>query len=716
MDTHGTPAKDIATRTATTKNVLLFGWVLGLSLVAAACVGATTEEASSTAPSSTAPEGQTQTTGTDTTLPVTSEPAIGEVELPDSPRPFQFNTDGVPTTLAEAPVLAELVAAGSLPPVEERLPSNPPVVVGYEEAIGKYGGNILTNLWDLPLWWVVSRQIAHADLVRQQGGNSGVFEPDLAERWETNADASEWTFFLREGLKWSDGEPFTTADIEFWYRHVLLNEELVSAAPAYLSPGGEVFELDVVDETTFRLTFAQPHPLLLLGVTEGSGMDVSVQFEDWSVQPAHYMTQFHPDFASEDELGARIDAAGVASWPELFRLETDPNTASEGRPYMWAWTPDGPIEPDGAWTWTRNPYYYKIDANGNQLPYIDSWSTKKVTDTETLLLNTIAGEFDLQTVFLRGDSVPAVKDAVDGGAPLQVIENLNGKTGEVSLFINHTTEDPVLREIFSDVRFRQAVSIAINREEVSEARFRGFSQPAQASFPPTDPLVYNEEWFTAFTDYDVDGANALLDEMGLIDRDEAGFRLRPDGDRLTIILDYRSGNHTQAIELIPGYMKDIGLDVQLKESTGALFIEVTTSNSVQWAAFSFQPSFYNTQTLIPGGAEASGAEIFRPFGVEWSRWYYSDGEQGEEPPADMLRVMELVDSSNQAGSIEERIELLTEVGELHMANLWVIGIAGMDLRPHIAHEDLRNITPAPYGLNADPSAHSQYTEVWFWDR
>ncbi|HDH03652.1 MAG TPA: hypothetical protein ENH15_05350, partial [Actinobacteria bacterium] len=346
--------------------------LMAMALVAAACVGSTTEE--ETESTGVNPEATTETVPDDddaqspageTTSAATAEAPADGLALPDSPRPFQFNSDDLPASFGEAPMLAEQVSAGTLPPVDERLPVNPPVVVGFEETIGTYGGNILTNLWDLPLWWLVSRQIAHADLVRQQGGNSGIFEADMAERWETNDDASEWTFYLREGLKWSDGMPFTTADIEFWYENVLLNEELMPTVPTYLSPGGEVMTLEVLDETTFTLTFVQPHPLFLLGVTQGTGMDVSVNFDDWSMQPKHYMEQFLPD---AEGLDARIADAGVASWPELFRLETDPNTASEGRPYMWAWTPDGPIGADGRWTFTRNPYFYKVDAEGNQLP------------------------------------------------------------------------------------------------------------------------------------------------------------------------------------------------------------------------------------------------------------------------------------------------------------------------------------------------------------
>ncbi len=680
-----------------------------IALVATACVGASTDETTTT----TGGDDPGQTTTTGGTQPPAGEQIAELLTYPDASLPLQFNPDSLPATFGEAPMLAEQVAAGTLPPVEERLPTNPPVVVGVDEAVGIYGDNILINIGSLGSWWLPGGQAMFADLVRQKGGSSGIFEADLAERWETNDDESEWTFYLREGLKWSDGMPFTTADIEFWYENVLLNEELVPSVPAYLSPGGEVAQLDVIDETTFKLTFAQPHPLFLLGVTEGSGMIVNVGFERWAVQPRHYMEQFLP---GAEGLDAKIEAAGVASWPELFRLETDPNTASVGRPYMYAWTPDGPMPADGNWKLSRNPYYYKIDIAGNQLPYVDTWATKQVADKETLVLNTIAGEFDLVTVSLRGNNLPPIKEAIDNGAPIQMIEILNDKAGEVSIFMNYTVDEPVLREIFNDVRFRQAVSIAIDREEVSEARFRGFSSPGQASFPPTDELLFNEEWYTAFTEYDVAGANALLDEMGLTETDSDGFRLRPDGDRLSIIMDVRAGNHTAAVELIPSYMKDIGIDLQLKESASALFAEVTATNSVQWTSWSYQPNFFNPQTLIPGGYENSAGEINRSWGVAWSQWYYTDGAQGEEPPADVLRVMELVDLSQTAGSIEERVELLKEAGELHLKNLWVIGIAGMDVRPHIADIDLRNIPITGYGLNMPPAAHSQYPETWFYDR
>lgn len=648
-----------------------------------------------------------------TLAPVTAQDGpFGDLMNQDFSTPYQRNADDFSGDFSEAPMLTEMVEAGQLPPLAERLPANPPVVIPYESE-GRYGGNVVKHLHNLSLWWLAARQLGHADLVRQQAGNSGEFEVDLAERWEVSDDSTVWTFYLREGLRWSDGEPFTTADLMFWYEHVLQNDNLMPGKPAYWRPGGELVQMEALDDLTIQLTFAQSHPLFLLGLTEEYSISDG-GWANWANQPAHYMRQFHPDFTSEDELNARVAELGVGGWPDLYVREVHAHTASPGRPYMIPFVPDGPAAADGQWSWTRNAYYYKVDEQGQQLPYLDTFEFVQITDNQALLLATIGGEFDLVHTFMRADSLPSILDAINNrGAELQVIPNLNAKTGEVAIYMNYTVDDPALREIFNDVRFRQAVSLAVNREEISEARFRGFSQPGQAGFPPVDPYVFDEEWVNAFIEYDPAEANVLLDEMGLAERDNEGFRLRSDGERLTIIMEFRAGNHAQAIELLPEYMADVGIELSLRPSASALYRERTQDNSIQWAGWSMQPSFYSLWALIPGAVDQTP---HRPFGVLWSQWYYTDGAQGEEPTGDMREMIDLVDAAQTAQSIEERAELVSAAGRLHRENLWVIGLAGMDIRPHVAHSDLRNIPPAPYGLNTDPSAHSQYPEQWFWDR
>lgn len=634
-----------------------------------------------------------------------SEPMLHPVAAQQA-RPYQYNAPEARPSYGEAPGLAAAVAAGNLPPVADRLPANPAVVVPHE-SIGKYGGHVRTHLWDFSWWWLVARSLAHADLVRQQGGNSGIFEPDLAERWELSEDGTVWTFHLRDGVKWSDGTPFTTEDIMFWYQHVLQNKDLMPGTPAWLRPGNQLAQFEALDGRTLRITFAQPNRLFLFGLTQGT----STVWTNWVNHPKHYMSRFHPDFVASADLEAKVSAAGIGNWIDLYRRETEPHTASAGRPYLWAWTPDGPIDAEGRWAWSRNPYFYKIDEAGNQLPYIDTWSTTKVTDNESVILGTIGGQFDFVVAFVRGNNIPAVRDAIQRGAPLQIINNINAKPGEVSIYINYTVDDAVLRDIFADVRFRQALSLAIDREEASEARFRGFSQASQACVPAQDPFIHDPDWCSAFVAFDPDRANALLDSMGLTARDSAGFRLRPDGHRLTLILDYQAGNHVQALELLPEYMKRIGIDLQLQPAASGLFLERNQTNSVQLAGWSFQPNFYRPDLFLPGPRGTNNR-----WGVLWSNWYATGGAQGEEPTGDVRELYALVDAAQVAGTLEERVDLLKKVVALHKANLWVIGLAGMDVRPHVAHKDLRNIPGAPYGLNVDPSQHSEYSETWYWNR
>jgi peptide/nickel transport system substrate-binding protein len=623
----------------------------------------------------------------------------------DRAYPFHL-TDVTVTAFQEAPMLAEQVAAGELPAVAERLPERPAVLAVLND-IGQYGGNARGHLFTPAHWFIRARELAHADLVRQVAGNTGEFEADMAERWEVSDDSKVWTFYLRKGLKWSDGEPFTTEDIVFWADDVLKNTDLMPTPPAMWTAAGGLPTVEAVDETTLRVTFAQPYPLFLLNLTYvhlGT-----TQMQNWGNHPKHYLQQFHASYADPAELEAKVQEAGLQSWVELYKREYEAHTATPGRPYMWAWTPDGPITADGRWSWTRNPYFWKVDEEGNQLPYIDTWSFELVEDPETILLKVIAGDFDFFGVYLRADAVPALKDAENKGAPIHVIDVLNGKTGEMSIFINETTADPVLAEIFQDLRFRQAVSLAIDREEVVEVRFRGFAEAGQAAYPSIDPYLYDPDWFQSYTEFDPERSNQLLDEMGLTERDSAGYRLLPDGRRFQVTMDIQEGEHNDGYELFPSYMQAIGIELKLRINAPAVFYERTSGDEAQWDGWAWWGSYFRTDGLIPRLPSSS-------WGSQWAVWYATRGAEGQEPPADLKRVMELRDQALTAQSTEERVELLREAGELHKKNLWVIGVAGMDVRPNIISSKLRNVTEdtiVSYGINQDSSTHSFYSEQWY---
>ena len=635
--------------------------------------------------------------------------AVAEEFVPEFDRPHPYHmVDARMDSYQEAPMLTAMVERGEIPSIDQRLPENP-VVMAVLEKIGTYGGTMRGQWLERVHHWDPTATWTNAFIVKRVFQDTTDIEPDLAESWEISSDGRVFTFYLREGLKWSDGEPFTTADIKFWWDNVINNDELMPSKPLAFRSGGRLAGLEIVDETTFRFRFAEPTPFFLINFTANYGVNIASIVN----HPAHYMKQFHKDHVSAARLQEMVDQSGLPSWVDLYTRETEAHTAGAERPWMTAWTPDGPVDADGYWTWSRNPYYYKVDEEGNQLPYIDYLTFELQSDVQTIVLNSIAGQYDFVHIWVRADSMPVLVDAERGpDSKIRVIRNVNAKAGEVAFFINQTTPDPVLREIFQDVRFRQAVSLSIDREEVSVARFRGFSEPSQAAFPPQDPYVFDPEWFQAYADHDPDRANELLDEMGLTDRDSGGFRLQPDGERLTIILDYRAGNHTAAIELMPEYLKSIGVHLIVRPAASGLVSQRVATNDYHWVGESYMPNFFAPETLIMEGGT-------RNWGVQWREWIQTNGAAGMRPSDDVILLYEIYERILGAQTLEERIDLISQAGDLHKKNLWVIGLGGNDVRPTIVNRKLRNVPydpPVPYGLaEGFPKASGNYNEQFYFE-
>ena len=623
--------------------------------------------------------------------------ALDELDTADGP--FHL-PDRTVTTFNEAPMLAEMVDAGNLPPVEERLPANPVVVEPYEY-IGEYGGELRTHYVDWTAYEGWINEFGYVNLVKQVQGYTGEYESDIAESWEASADRTEWTFTLREGIKWSDGEPFTTEDIRYWYEDVRLNATL-DVPPPSLTVAGEPAELIVHDERTFTFRFAEPYGLLLLEMTGRQGQ------MDFDHHPKHYFSQFHEDYADPADLQRRIDEADVEDWAMLYEAKLG-YLQEPDAPRLSAWEPVAPATDEGRQRWQRNPYYYKVDSAGNQLPYIDEIVFDQYPDLEVLMLALAGGEQDYANIRLRSHHWPVLAENAEQG-DYRLVPSQNAKPGQYSLFFNFTTPDDQLREIFNDVRFRKAVSYAHNREEVVDIDFGGLAEPGQASPPPMDP-AYHEEWANAYIEYDPDRANELLDEMGLDERDADGYRLLPDGRRFTILFDNLSGSHDDANELTVEYMADIGIEVDLRPAGWGLYIERAESNDVQMHAWSQQMGLNQPREFTPHPP-------WRSWGVEWYHWRESGGEAGEEPPEWVKRLYEIWDEAGEARDEEHRIELLLEAGDIHMEYLPTIGIAGMDPRPAAVHNRVRNImdkeeNAPPWGVNLDPHGGTSYPESWF---
>jgi peptide/nickel transport system substrate-binding protein len=519
-------------------------------------------------------------------------------------------------------MLTARVEAGALPPVAERLPAEPYVVTPYEE-IGRYGGTarvvcVGTNCGDVLLLqsgfngWVMMNP------------NTGEFEPHLMRQVDVNDDFTQYTFYLREGLRWSDGVPFTTADIEFWYNDVIQNSELTPSPPNALRFDGELATLEIIDDYTFSFTFAGPKPFFLNQLHHSSAY--------WTT-PKHYLSQFHINHTDPAEVQAMATAAGFDNWFQLFG---DKNRTSQNVPL----NPDLPTM--GSYVllelttefrrYERNPYYWKVDTDGNQLPYIDEIYAEVVADRELYQGRIITGEVTLAGLQTSISNFPLYRRFEDEGN-YRVALFTSGMGSDVVYQVNMTHPDETLREIFQDVRFRQALSLAINREEISQEVYFGRAEPRQYTLLEIS-RYYRPEYAAAFTEFDLERARALLDEMGLA-TDAQGRRLRPDNNQpISFTIEYFDIEtpKTPTTELVAEYWGELGLNVSFRSISGELARERTVANLMDATLWHGDKA---TDVLFP---VAANFFVPAPFYWEiiwsagWVPWFESGGQDGLEPP------------------------------------------------------------------------------------
>ena len=428
-----------------------------------------------------------------------------------------------PEEMVEPPALAAKVAAGELPPVADRLPVNP-VVVGGREAIGTYGGEVRMIHFD-PVWfiseygWFAERMLAYSDI------DLRTIVPNVFESWEIEEDGKSFTFHLRKGMKWSDGEPVTTEDVEFWWVDLATNTDLSSSVSWQYRHGGEVMQLDILDDYSFKITFAAPFGNFPAYLTRW-------HMGDWLI-PKHYLKQFHAKYEDEAKLNSMASEKQLEGWAQLFNNKNGwginiwqgPENAPE-YPSLSAWVIASQPE-EGLFLWDRNPYYWKVDQVGNQLPYVDNIRIDYVASHEIVSMKIIQG--DLDYVGPHDVSIaryPLYKENEPGNNYV-VGDYLSCMTDRYTLYPQHNLpEDPVLEKLVNHPNFVKALSVAIDRDEINESLFFGMARMGQLG-PMPSSKYYKEKYGTAWAQYDPDLANKLLDEMGLDKRDGEGFRLRP---------------------------------------------------------------------------------------------------------------------------------------------------------------------------------------------
>ncbi len=568
----------------------------------------------------------------------------------------------------ESPTLAAQVAAGQLPPVEERLPSNP-LVVNVVDEIGQYGG-VLRRAFLGPadannyVRWVYDA------LLRFEPGGGEVV-PHLFESFDANDDFSVWTMRLREGARWSDGHPFTADDILFWYEAVMLNSDLTPGTPPWMSNSdGSMALVEKVDDYTVRYTFDQAYTLFPIEMTFRDGGDRTIA----AYLPAHYMAQFHPDYTSDAAaLQQQISAAGYQNWTDFF-LSRSVLIENPDRPGMAAWVPFQSSVSDQEFVLRRNPYYIGVDAAGNQLPYIDEVRFRFFADAQTLNFAAVAGEFDMQERHIQMTNYPVlVQNAERSGYRVQTWPSFGGS--DAAVWFNPSYDiDPELGALLANRDFRRALSMAINRDEIRESAFLGLGEPRQAVPAPWHPYYPGDEHAYAYTELDQAAANALLDGLGLT-RSASGARTLPSGRPLNLELSIvpAFGPWPDVGQLIAADWGAVGVNtiVQVRERTA--HFQMRDSNELQVEIWNEDTSGFP----FTGGSKVDPrSTVATIFGTGYRTWYESGGERGNEPPDSVKRMVAIIDEAKTVG-VEGQIALAHELYEIVASELFSIGTVGL---------------------------------------
>jgi len=596
---------------------------------------------------------------------------------------------------SEAPQVAEQVQTGTLPPVEERLPVDPMIVPVVEE-IGQYGGvwhRVAVGPNDV---WTAGR-LSYEALVRWDANVTGLYV-NLAEAYEVNEDATEYTFRLRRGQRWSDGAPFTADDLMFWYKDGLLNADLTPTFPKrWVAPlSNEPMVLEKLDDETIVFRFSTPYGLFLeVGVTYAMCQ--------W---PKHYLSQFHPNYTPAEDLDAKIQDAGFDNWWELFGdRQSWQNT---DLPSLTAWHPER-VPPEVPSVWERNPYYWKVDPEGNQLPYINAIQFEVTENADLLNMKAVAGEIDMQTRHILWQNYPVFIDNQDIG-DYRVLQWTSAEGANTGLMLNQSHKDPVMRQLVQNKDFRIALSLGIDRPAIHELAYQGFGEPRQAALIPQSPY-FKPEYPTRWSDHDPDQANEILDQLGLVERDGEGYRLRPDGEPLTITIEYSPifGPWRDTVQMICDQWQAIGIRGVPKEEDRSLFTQRGRANEHDasiWTIDRCATPLGNPHWFHPHEGGYGWAELY-------AQWYNSSGRDGEEPPEEIKRQFALYDQMKGA-TPDELPGLAEQYFDNWHDNLWVIGTVGV--LPHlvVVKNKFRNVPEDAVSDVRQNTPANTNVEQYFW--
>ncbi len=605
-------------------------------------------------------------------------------------------------TMRETPMFADQVKSGALPPVDKRIPQQPWVVREFAggDGPGQQGGQLnmlVASARDTRLMTIYSytRLIIHDDKFK--------LKPDILESYEEK-DGREFTFKLRAGHRWSDGEPFTTEDFRFFWEDVANNKELSPSGPSVeLIVDGQPPKVEIIDPLTIKYSWEKPNPYFIESQARAAPL--------FLFRPAHYLKKFHTKYTPEADILKAVKG-GQQNWVQVYkRLDVMYANDNVDLPTLNPWV-NTTASPAQRFVYLRNPFYHRIDLKGQQLPYIDR-VIFTVAATNLVPAKAGLGEADLQPRYLNmRDYTFLQKSAQSSGVEVRLWES--GSGSQLALYPNLTANDEEWRKLMRDVRFRRALSLAIDRDELNETVYIGLAKPSNNTVMEGSKL-FKPEYAKKWAQYDPKLANKLLDEVGLNKKDGQGFRLLPDGRPATIVVEHASEEteDSDALHLIAEMWKKVGIKMLTKPQTRENFRLRAFSGEAIMTAFAGVVTAMPTPNTSP--------KEFAPTmqgGLQWSRWgMFVESKQRMGEKCDVEAACKLLDyvkewehGTNEAERRAAWEKILTSTAD----EVFTIGTVNGIRQPLVVGPKIKNVPKEGY-YAWDPGGYiGLYQPDTFW--
>lgn len=608
-----------------------------------------------------------------------------------------------PADMREPPFLHERLRAAALPDIADRLPKNPRVInlgaMGRKP--GQYGGELrmlVGSQRDIRLMTIngYARLVGYDEQLNLQ--------PDILESYVAEDDRV-FTFRIRQGHRWSDGQPLTSEDFRYAWEDVILDEDLRRGGlPRELLSGDKPPVFEVLDDYTVRYTWPSPNPDFLPKLAAPQPLVV--------VAPAKYLKQFHKKYQDENRLSSLVKQYRAKHWRDLHtKMSRSYRPENPELPTLDPWRNMTP-PPAEQFVFERNPFFHRVDENGLQLPYVDR-VLLNVSSSEIIPAKAGAGESDLQFSGIDFTDYAFLKDS-ESRYPVKVSLWTKTQGALLAMLPNLNSADDVWRKLFQDVRVRRALSIAIDRTEINKAVFYGLAAESADTILPESPL-FKPQYKTAWSQHDPDMANRLLDEAGLTARDEDGFRLLPDGRMAQIIVETagESTLETDVLELVTDHWRQIGISLFIKTSQRDIFRSRAMAGQIMVSMWSGLENGVPTADMNPGQlAPTADDQLQWPV---WGTYYLSNGQKGKAPDLpEAIELIALLEQWKKTTDMAERTAIWTKMLDLYSDQVFSIGIVNASRQPVLRSAHLQNVPDAGlYGF--DPTCYlGVYKPDTFW--